>query len=151
MASDRVYSPAEICELFSISKSTLLRWEGQAWFPQVVRDLTNQRQYTQEHIQAISLKQDRKQFEQAAKADDEGRLREIQEAVSLHKFVYSGNKTGLHQLAEYPRLSADTIRQLLRVALEEYELGGETFCEIIRVVLEQSCKLSPARDTHVEK
>jgi len=151
MASDRIYSPAEICEMFGVSKSTLFRWEEQAWFPQVSRDLTNQRQYTQEHIQAISRKLDGRQFEQAAKADDEPRLREITEAISLHKFLYLGDKTGLQHLAEYPYLLADTIRQLLRAALEEYEPGEETFCEIIRVVLEKSCRVSRARDTRSEE
>jgi hypothetical protein len=127
--------------MFNISKSTLFRWEHEDWFPPVGRDLNNKRQYTWEHIQAITMKRNRRQFEQAASAEDEVRLGEIWgESLSLHKFIYMGDATGLQELAEYPGLAPETTRQLLRAALEDYEPGDETFCQILRVILEKNCK-----------
>jgi DNA-binding transcriptional MerR regulator len=153
MNNDWVYSPAEICEMFSISKSTLFRWEREGWFPRVGRDLTGQRQYTQDHLRAISQKQKEqlaKQFERAAGTEDDAGLREIAEAVSLRKFL-EGDMTGLYELAEYPQLSLQNIRQLLRTAMERCEPGEGIFCEIIRVVWEQGCKLSRAEVFNQEK
>lgn len=143
MTTDRIYSPAEICEMFGISKSTLFRWERDGLLPPVGRDLSNQRQYTQEHVRAISRRQKEQlseQFKRVVETEDGAGLMEIAEAVSLRKFL-GGDMTGLYELAEYPRLPSEVIRQLLRIALEQYEPGEGTFCEIIRAVWEQSCKL----------
>jgi len=137
---ERVYSPAEICKMFNISKTTLFRWEQEDWFPRVGRSLGGERQYTWEHIQAISKRRVKEHFDGAASTEDEARLREISEIISLHKFIYMGDRTGLQELAEYPGLGREIIQQLLRAALEQYEPGDETFCQILRVVLEQSCR-----------
>jgi len=139
MGSARVYSPAEICEMFGISKSTLFRWEQEGLLPPVRRALTGQREYTDEHVQAISTKQLTTQFERAAVLEDAAGLASIQEALSLSKFVYRGEIIGLYELAEYPKLSTNTIRQLLQVALDQYEPGDKVFCEVLQIVLKQCC------------
>jgi DNA-binding transcriptional MerR regulator len=144
MISNHVYSTAEVCEMFHISKSTLFRWERDGLLPAVGRDLSNQRQYTQKHIQAISQIQQEKlgrQFERAAKTEDKASLQEISEALSLRKFL-QGDMTGLYELAEYPQLPPEVMCQLLQIAMEQYKPGDSVFCDIIETVLQQSRKLA---------
>jgi len=137
----RTYSTAELCQLLEVSKSTLFRWEQEDWFPLLERDLNGERLYTNEHIQAISKKQLTRQFEQAAKRDDEKSLETIWEKLALRKFL-EGDVTGLYEMAEYHRLSAPTLRQLLQTATEHYEPGDPVFTDIIDVIAKQSRILS---------
>jgi DNA-binding transcriptional MerR regulator len=136
MASNQMYSSAEVCKMLDISKSTLFRWEADGLLPPVRRSLKGQRQYTEEHIRAISQEQLRKQFKRIVKSEAD--QREVMEVQSLVKFL-AGDVTGLTELAQYHRLSLRTIRELIRVALKQYEPGDPTFCEIIEVVYRQSC------------
>jgi DNA-binding transcriptional MerR regulator len=138
--SDHIYSTAEICEMFEISKSTLFRWEKDGELPVVPRDISGQRQYTQEHISAISERQKKrlgKQFARAIKSGSEANLLRISEAVSIRKFL-EGDLTGLYELAELPEVSDDTLRQLMQIGLDQFEPRERTFCEIIRVLREQT-------------
>lgn len=140
MGRDRVYSTAEICQMLRISKSTLFRWEREQMLPPVGRDLTNQRQYTHEHVQTIRvrrMKQLGERIEQTDRMADDAALQEIWEAITLHKFL-GGNLLGLDELAGYRRLSPETIVQLLQVAIEHHEVGSETFCTLLQVALEKS-------------
>ena len=146
MAEGRCYSTAEICHMLQISKSTLFRWEREELLPPVGRDLTNQRLYTDKHVQAIRarrLKQLGARLEYSDRVKDDAALQEIWEAITLYKFL-GGNVLGLDELAGYRRLSPDTITQLLEVALHEYEVGSETFCKILHIALEKSRLLAPA-------
>jgi len=143
MNSQRAYSPAEICKMFGISKSTLFRWEQEPWFPRASRDLSGQRQYTQEHVRAISENQKRKlgrEYQRAIEQEDNHSMLEFAEALSLRKFL-ANDMTGLQELAEYPRLSINTIMQLVRLASEHYRPRDPMFCDILSVALTQSCKL----------
>jgi len=137
---DNKYSTAEICEMFSISKSTLFRWERDGHLPSIPRDITGQRQYSQEHIKAISERQKKqlsRQYAHAIKAGDEESLIQISEAVALRKFL-EGDVTGLYELAELSTVSPDTLRQIMQIALEQYNPEDQLFCEIIRVLWEHS-------------
>ena len=143
MVADRVYSTVEICQMFQISKSTLFRWERENLLPPVGRDLTNQRQYTREHVRAIRarlMKQLGARLEQTDRLRDDAALQTIWEAITLHKFL-DGNLLGLDELAGYRSLSPATITQLLQVALEQYEVGSVTFNRILQVALEKSQRL----------
>ena len=149
MAQDRVYSTAEICQMFQISKSTLFRWEREQLLPPVGRDLMNQRQYTQQHLQAIRdkrMKQLGARLEQTDRLQDDAALQEIWEAITLHKFL-GGNPLGLDELAGYRRLAPETIFQLLQVALEHHDIGSDSFCRILQVVLDKSLVLN--REHHL--
>lgn len=146
MPNDVTYSPAEICEMFDIAKSTLFRWEGEGWFPRVGRTLTGERQYTQEQIMAISEKLRRqlgKQYERLAEVEAESQLEKLSEAMSFLKFL-QGNDTGLYELAEYENPTPQRIRQLLLTAIKQYEPGDPTFTDIMDVATKQSKKLSLA-------
>jgi len=135
--------------MFGISKSTLFRWEQEAWFPAPGRDLKGERQYTAEHIRAISEKQTEKlskEYERAMQAENETGLQQYAEAVSLRKFL-AGELTGLRELAEYPALSPATILQLLQLAMDQYQPGDQMFCDILKVACEQSCRLWEARQS----
>jgi len=137
---ENTYTTAEICEMFGISKSTLFRWEREELLPLIPRDIGGQRQYTQEHINAISERQKTqlgKRYQRAVEAGDEDGLQQISEAVALRKFL-EGDTTGLYELAELPEVSDDTLRQLLQLALDQYAPGERIFCEIIRVLWEHS-------------
>lgn len=147
MPNQVYYSPADICEMFGIAKSTLFRWESEGWLPRVGRDLNGQRQYTLEHIKTISERQRQqlgRQLAQVAEVEDKRRLEEISETLSLLKFL-KGNEDsviGLSELAEYEHPSPQTIRQLQLTALKQYEPGDVLFTKIAEVVYELSCKLS---------
>jgi transcriptional regulator with XRE-family HTH domain len=135
---NKIFSTAEICEMFGISKSTLFRWEREGKLPPISRDITGQRQYNQEHITAISEKQKKqlgKRYAHAIQAGNDASLLLISEAVAIRKFL-EGDITGLYELAELPEVSHDTLKQLMQIGLEQYEPGDQTFCEIIRVLWE---------------
>jgi len=137
---DQIYSTAEVCELFGISKSTLFRWERENMLPPIPRDISGQRTYTQEHILAISERQKKqlgKRFARAVETGDESSLIRIQEAVALRKFL-EGDVTGLYELEELSAVSNDTLKQIMQIALDQYEPGDQAFCEIIRVLWEHS-------------
>ncbi len=140
MSDNRVYSTAEICEMFDISKSTLFRWEREGILDPVPRDISNQRQYGQEHITAISEIQKEKlskRYERAMTRGNANGVLKIAEAVSLRKFLEQ-DMTGLYELAEMQDVSGDTLKQLMKIALEEYDPDDEIFCEIVRVLWEQT-------------
>jgi hypothetical protein len=137
---DNIYSTAEVCEMFGISKSTLFRWEREGLLPPISRDISGQRLYTQDHLIAISKRQKKqlgKQFESAIAAGDQNGLLQISEALALRKF-FEGDITGLYELAELPTVSADAIRQLMQIGLDQYTPSDPLFCEIIRVLWEHS-------------
>lgn len=154
MTNNFKYSPAELCDILNISKSTLFRWEREGVLPSPTRDQSDQRHgriYTQEHVQAISQKQREqfeKQFEHAGKDKswDRRTLKDLLETNSLRKFL-EGNEIGLRELREYDQLQAKTIRTLLQVALEQCEPDDDIFYEIIRVAYEQSRKSYQLRKT----
>jgi DNA-binding transcriptional MerR regulator len=137
---EHVYATAEICEMFSISKSTLFRWEREGQLPPIPRDISGQRQYSLDHLIAISERQKKKlgvQYAHAIKAGNEISLLQISEAVAMRKFL-EGDITGLYELAELPEVSNDTLKQIMQIGLDQYEPGDRTFCEIIRVLWEHS-------------
>jgi DNA-binding transcriptional MerR regulator len=137
---EHIYATAEICEMFSISKSTLFRWEREGQLPPIPRDISGQRQYNLDHLIAISERQKKKlgvQYAHAIKAGNEISLLQISEAVAMRKFL-EGDITGLYELAELPEVSNDTLKQIMQIGLDQYEPGDRTFCEIIRVLWEHS-------------
>ena len=137
---DQIYSTAEICEMFGISKSTLFRWEREGQLPTIPRDISGQRQYNIDHISAISKRQKTqlgKRYAHAIRAGDEDSLQQISEAVAMRKFL-EGDITGLYELAELPEVSNDTLRQIMQIGLDQHEPGEQTFCEIIRVLWEHT-------------
>jgi DNA-binding transcriptional MerR regulator len=142
---ESVYSPAQICKKFGISKSTLLRWEAKGHIPAPGRNLRGERRYTPAHCQAIARFVQLQRYPQRyaqilAEGTEEARskLTEIGEQNALFKFVYLRDPTGLVELREYSPLAPETIRQLLRAAADEYGPGEDRFWDIIDVVCETS-------------
>jgi DNA-binding transcriptional MerR regulator len=151
------YSPAEVCELFDISKSTLLRWEREGTLPSPSRNASDQREpriYSQRDIQVIARKQedelDRKYQATSRRLDEHKRigrehnlerLHELLELRSLRKFL-AGNELGLAELSEYAQLHPRTILVLLRLALYHSRPEEPVFAHILKVAAEQSAKLS---------
>ena len=146
MKKDQIFSTAEVCEMFGISKSTLFRWEREGLLPAIPRDINGQRQYKRDHITAISERQKKrlgKQFAHAIKTGDENSLLHISEAVAVRKF-FEGDVTGLYELAELPEVSSETLLQIMQIGMDQYEPGDQTFCEIIRVLWEHTRDLCNA-------
>ncbi len=140
MRKDQIYSTAEICEMFGISKSTLFRWEREGLLPTIPRDISGQRQYNLDHITAISERQKKqlgKRYAHAIKAGDETSLLQISEAVAMRKFL-EGDVTGLYELAELPEVSNETLLQIMQIGMDQYKPRDPTFCEIIRVLWEHT-------------
>lgn len=145
MNTNRTYSPAEICQIFNVSKSTLLRWERDGILPPIGRGMkSDQRQYTQSHVRTISEKlkaQLVRQYSRSSEMQDIEGLKKIHEVSGLQKII-RGDLIGLYELAEFSRLSPEAILQLAQIAIEEYEPASSTFSEIMKVVTQQSSKLN---------
>ncbi len=135
---DRCFTPAEVCDLFGISKSTLLRWEREGLIIAPPRDLhQRQRCYTQKHMAEIGRPLLQKWYQQLAMAEHEPharqRLESLAERVSLIKFVAFGDLSGLYEMAEREALSEETIKQLIHEALQ-YEPSDPIFRRIVEVI-----------------
>ena len=143
MESD--YSPAQVCKKFDISKSTLLRWEADGHIPSPDRNRWGERRYTQANYQAIArFVQSRRHRQRYAQIvaeepqDAHAKLERLGEENALFKFVNLRDETGLVELCEYSPLQPATIRQLLQVAVDDYDPGEDQFWDILDVIYETS-------------
>lgn len=145
MSKERTFSPVEICEMFGISKSTLLRWEREGIISAVRRNPSNdQRLYTQEDIRKIGQQLSRqieRQFSRTVETDDPEESEKAYENLYMWKF-FQEEPYALEALENYPRLSADSIKKLCHIGLEKYDPYSSTFHRIAKVIAEQSKKLS---------
>jgi DNA-binding transcriptional MerR regulator len=139
------YGPAQVCRRFGISKSTLLRWETEGYIPVPDRNFRGERCYAQEHLKAIARFIQSRRYRQryaqimAEDAQDSlSKLEELGEQNALFKFVNLRDSTGLIELREYSPLQPSTIRELLRIAADDYAPTEDRFWEIIDVVCETS-------------
>lgn len=135
---DDVFTPAKVCEVFGISKSTLFRWEREGKIEAPARDRLGQRQYSQAHMSEIGKLLYSKLYEQAARAESEPgareRLNSLQEEIALAKFVYFGDIVGLYELAERETLAHTTIQKLLGEAARR-EPSDDTFRLIVSEII----------------
>ena len=142
--SELGYSPAEICEIFDISKSTLFRWEEEELIPVVRRDRHHQRQYERAHLKAISDRQKqvlKKRFDSAAELDDERSLvdlEHIHESNALRKMLV-GDRSGFDELESAKRIAASTIKHLLRIASSD-NVARDSRAAIARILWMQLSK-----------
>lgn len=147
MGENHTYSPAEVCEMFGISRSTLLRWEREGTISSARRvrnSNTDQRSYTQENLREIGQQMKRQlaqQFKRTAETDDEDEITRTLESLYIWR-LFQGDSAALESLESYPSLSANSIRKLCRIGLERYEPSSPTFHRIANIVAEQSGKLS---------
>lgn len=142
-SQDTTYSPAQVAEMFNVSKSTLYRWEREGKLPRPARDLRG-RQYGREELRVIAqlaeIEPLKRRIHQVYELDDPAAteaLEDLAEKLSLDKFVMLHDLTGLYELAERPKLKSETIRRLLQEALQ-YEPTDEVFKEIIRIIHSKS-------------
>jgi DNA-binding transcriptional MerR regulator len=145
MAEESVYSPAEVCKKLDISRSTLFRWEDNGYIPAPDRNLRGERRYTQLDLEAIARfvqsRRHRQRYAQVLAEDNENtrpKLEDLGEQNALFKFVNLHDPTGLVELREYSPLQPSAIRQLLRVAADDYDPSEGRFWDIIDVVCETS-------------
>ncbi len=157
MPLDYSFSPAEVCELFDISKSTLLRWEREGILPPPDRSTSKGRDtrvYTQRDLHIIAKRQEEESTKQYLRNDrlaeqrkratgtrNVERLRELMQMDSLRKFL-QGDEAGLAELAEYDNLQGSVLTRLLKLALYHCTPQDPTFSRITAVVYLHSCKLS---------
>lgn len=144
---ERKYTPAEVCALFGISKSTLFRWEREGRISRPERGRRGERFYGRKQIAEIGKNLFHQQVKQLMKSEGEPgveqRMRELAEQISRMKFVAFGNKGGLFELDEMARnrgLSEETVRALLD---EAARLGPAH--EHFRVILEVVARASGKR------
>jgi len=104
-----------------------------------------------EAVHELVKEQLRKKIEQAVDADNSDSLQEIHESLSLSKFLLRRDLTGLLELGEYSKLSDQSIRSLIRGALDYYEPGDDTFRKVLTVALNQSTKLTSPNDSNLEE
>lgn len=135
---ERTYTTAEICEVFNISKGTLFRYENEAWFPTVQRDRNDGRVYSSQHISAIANKLYRQSLRRKS-----GLTHEAQQEESFYSFLVWRDEWALRALGK-STLSPRIIKQLLRIALEDYQPIDMLFRGIIELIYNQLCLAAPS-------
>jgi len=136
MAEKTTFSPAEICEMFGIVKTTLFRWEADGKLSPVLRKINNEREYSKTHVKEIAhiqIEHLAQQYERASEMESQEQMRQIHETLTLYKVLYLEDLTGLFELAQQDSLSDTTIRQLLQKA-SEISTDDRLFQEIIEVL-----------------
>jgi DNA-binding transcriptional MerR regulator len=122
--AERTYTPAEVCELFDVARTTLFRWEEQEEIPKAVR-VGGERIYTQEHlrtIQALMRKRLREEINAASRYDQDQEHPTVDQLERLCRleFVSPGEqKHGLQTLlalSKRHRLSEKTLDLLIKLA-----------------------------------
>lgn len=130
------YSPAEVCQMFKIAKTTLFRWE-QEYQINPKRKLSNdEREYSDENIKQIAWVQLgtlTTLFEKAAMAEDQERMRQILEEISRIKALYTAPLLGLTELGEYKTIPESVLRALLLKATV-LDMSDPQYKAIIRLL-----------------
>lgn len=142
--NNNLLSPAQVCELFGISKSTLLRWEKAGFIPSAKRDDLNQRLYTQEDVREIAQQtkhQITNQFERIGSTKSEEDAEKAFENLYVLKFIRDEPDV-LTELNYFPKLSADSIRKLCRIGLERYEPWSKEFIQLAKIIAQKGEKLA---------
>lgn len=130
------YSPAEICKMFGISKTTLFRWEEEEKISPVIRKINKVREYSKVHVKEIAQMQVQsltELYERASEIENEAQMKQVHEELTRIKILYLENVTGLYELAEQNNLSEETIRELLHKLLD-VETKSPLFAAIITVL-----------------
>lgn len=134
--TEKVYSPAEICSMFRIAKTTLFRWEAEGRISAVPRKLNDEREYTKKHIKEIAniqLETLKQIYERAAETENQEQMERVHEELTMVKILYLEDLSGLFELAQKNSLSDMVISELLRKALE-LNPKDRIFREIIEVL-----------------
>lgn len=148
MEKKLTYSPAEVCDLFDISKSTLLRWERENIISPAKRDSADQRQYAEENLREIGQQLKRQivtQFKRTNLSNNNEELNKAYENLYIWKFILN-EPTALDELENYPILSSQAIRKLHRIGLERYEPSSPMFCRVAKIIAQKSEKLSLSKN-----
>ena len=135
MRVKKVYSTAEVCELFQIHKSTLFRWEREGRLPNIPRR-AGQRQFSEEHLKMISqlkLEALSRQYANAAKREDLQELEALHPQISWYKLL-GGAILGVNELKQMENISDEMIVNLLRVAIDRFSPEDQLFWNIIQAV-----------------
>ncbi len=120
----RTYTPAEVCELFDVARTTLFRWEEQDEIPKAARE-GGERVYTQEHlrsIQSLMRKRLREEINAASRydPDQEHPTFDQLERLCRLEFVSPGDQEHglrtLFALSQRGRLSEKTLDLLIKLA-----------------------------------
>jgi transcriptional regulator with XRE-family HTH domain len=145
MNEEHLYSPNEICEIFGISKSTLLRWEREKLIPPAKRDIrTDQRQYTQKDFLEIGEqinKQLRLKFERVTNSGSFEDMKQTFEDLYVARFI-TGESTAIAELENFKDLSSASIKKICRVGFERYEPTSPIFSRLAYLVADHSSTLS---------
>jgi len=136
MTTKTTFSPAEICEMFGIVKTTLFRWEADKKLSPVRRKLNKEREYTKTHVKEIAhmhIETLSQLYERAAEAEDPQQMAKIHEALTMTKILYLDDPSGVTELAQQIPLTDKVIQQLLKKATET-STNDRLFREIIEVL-----------------
>jgi DNA-binding transcriptional MerR regulator len=130
----RLYTPAEICRMFGISRTTLFRWERSEEISLVARDSRGERYYTVAHLRQIGQRILRDRYDRAHWIDDPRELEQDHKAMILFKLRIR-DETGVPELKEFlPTLTNQEIENVLSAALETYKPGEPLFLRILEAV-----------------
>jgi hypothetical protein len=130
----RIYTPAEICRMFGVSRTTLFRWERNGEIPVVWRDSRSERFYTTAHLRQIGQRTLRDRYDRAHWANDPSELVAAHTAMMVFKLRVR-DETGVPELEEYmPTLTDQDIHTVIDTALETYRPCEPAFLRILKAV-----------------
>ncbi len=139
--ADRVsFSPAQICQMFGIAKTTLFRWEQEKKISPTSRKLSGEREYTEDHVREIATIQREvliRQYAQACQSEDKEWMGRIDAEITRLRALYLDPDLGLRVLAETKAVT-DSLRRDLLVKASGLPTDDPTYKEILELLYRQS-------------
>jgi DNA-binding transcriptional MerR regulator len=123
-AAERTYTPADLCELFGLSRTTLFRWEEQHEIPKAERE-GNNRIYRREHLRSIAglmRKKIRDEINASSRYNPDELHPTPDQLEKLFRVEFVGERDPVHglrmlsALAKKHKLSEETVNLLIKSA-----------------------------------
>jgi len=134
---------SEICRLFSVSKTTLFRWENEDWMPPVSRNASGARRYRSNHVNAIArfhIGRLRGLIEHASQGENLEALEQLFAELSYHKFL-AGDIMGLREMILRDAMDEDAVRDCLLWISRIWPFDGVTFVEALELLARAASSL----------
>jgi hypothetical protein len=136
MADNPLFSPVQICQMFGISKTSLLRWEREGKIPLAHRTLEGERQYTIDDVNRIAEIRIGHHYNRAVTPYDPERLEKLHEEITRLKILYIDPQVGLLELAAHKPAPEGLIRDLL-IKASQLDLKDPIYKDIIEFLYAQ--------------
>jgi hypothetical protein len=131
------FQTQEVCQMFNISRSTLFRMEKEKILGEVERDVSGDRRiYKLDNLNKIREIKLSKQYNTAAKADDDKKMKKVLEIDALYRAIYFDDDSGFSELLEMKDLSLGTKKLLIDFASSIISRDFGFYLRIIKLLFE---------------